>query len=431
MKSKLFLAVLFLVVLVIGCLSGCKKDLQPKTDQTENVKKTDVQQLPIMAYQPGTGESITYNMNDGSVITLQKVNDQYILGGDMRLSASQLKYIQDNSTTTKQAVHSVIKPNSTFTSNNILLWPNATVYYTVNASSNEANVQAAINYYNANTVVHFVPRTNQANYVEFFTANLPAGVSGISDIGMVGNKQQLLLEPFAPIGTVIHEMGHTLGLMHEQTRADRDSYIIVNFNNIKSDFTSQYQIYSGISGFQIGPFDFESIMMYKSYYSGVAYPGNPALQITKLDGSTYTPLEDQLSAGDKSGIAYLYSNLFIRLRFVNVPVTQVPDVERINQDIYIDFYADAACTTPKTLTQPTQIRYTENLQQWYTTAPQHTNTLTSYQPMVAAGASFYKIHSNFTTSLFDDRSGNRRSYVITDNLVGWIGYVTVSPPIRQ
>ena len=34
------------------------------------------------------------------------------------------------------------------------------------------------------------------------------------------------------LGTIVHEFGHALGLLHEQNRLDRDEFVKVNYNNI-------------------------------------------------------------------------------------------------------------------------------------------------------------------------------------------------------
>lgn len=39
---------------------------------------------------------------------------------------------------------------------------------------------------------------------------------------------------------VVHELGHVIGFYHEHTRADRDNYIDVLYDNIEDDYENQF-----------------------------------------------------------------------------------------------------------------------------------------------------------------------------------------------
>ncbi len=101
------------------------------------------------------------------------------------------------------------------------LWPNCVVPFTIHRSlQNAGRVDQAIAHLNEGSPVRLVPRTVEANYVEFIGAD-----GNSSQIGMRGGKQNIRLTADAPVGTVVHEILHAIGIYHEQSRSDRDSFI--------------------------------------------------------------------------------------------------------------------------------------------------------------------------------------------------------------
>ena len=66
------------------------------------------------------------------------------------------------------------------------------------------------------------------------------GSGNNSFVGRIGGKQELQLEFGAPMGVSAHEIGHAIGLYNEQCRHDRDNYVTVNYSNIQSYATGNF-----------------------------------------------------------------------------------------------------------------------------------------------------------------------------------------------
>jgi Astacin (Peptidase family M12A) len=139
-------------------------------------------------------------------------------------------------------------------------WPEATVPYTIDPGlPKQERVRDAIQHWQDKTKLRLVPRTNQGDYVVF--RNSPDGCS--SSVGKQGGVQYVNLGAACSTGNAIHEIGHTVGLWHEQSRSDRDQYITIAWTNIIPN--TQHNFLQHISdGDDIGTYDYASIMHYSA-----------------------------------------------------------------------------------------------------------------------------------------------------------------------
>lgn len=67
------------------------------------------------------------------------------------------------------------------------------------------------------------------------------------------------------IGTVIHELMHACGFLHEQNRSERDSYITINWGNVRSGTENNFEKASPAltTAFGVG-YDYGSVMHYSA-----------------------------------------------------------------------------------------------------------------------------------------------------------------------
>jgi hypothetical protein len=137
-------------------------------------------------------------------------------------------------------------------------WPNCTVPFTIDpALPNQARVTDAIAHWEANTRYRFVARTTETNFVTF----QPGAGGCSSSVGMRGNQQLVNLGGTCSTGNAIHEIGHTVGLWHEQSREDRDSFVTIHLDKVQPGFEHNFDQHI-TDGDDIGPYDYGSIMHY-------------------------------------------------------------------------------------------------------------------------------------------------------------------------
>ena len=111
-------------------------------------------------------------------------------------------------------------------------WPEGVIPYVISSSFNSRErsiIAKAMKEYHEKTCIRFVPRTSERGYI-----NIMKGSGCSSSVGRTGSRQQVSLGTGCVYtGIVIHELMHATGFWHEQSRADRDSHITINWSNIK------------------------------------------------------------------------------------------------------------------------------------------------------------------------------------------------------
>ena len=84
-----------------------------------------------------------------------------------------------------------------------------------------------------------------------------------------------------PHGTILHEFIHAWGYFHEHVRPDRDNYVKVHMQNVKSDMRENFRKQKDSCTYGV-PYDGNSIMHYPSRAFIVPYLPPESMTIESL-----------------------------------------------------------------------------------------------------------------------------------------------------
>jgi hypothetical protein len=165
------------------------------------------------------------------------------------------------------------------------------------------NLTAAINAFNAtfSGFIQLNPRGTEPDYVNFdFDMNNHTGTCE-AIVGRAGGEQQVGGSVDCNVGTLLHELGHTVGLWHEQSRPDRDTYVNVLYQNIiKGSRFNFDQVLDNSQTF--GPYDYASVMAYIPF----AFTRNGGPTIESIPPGIPLSNTTGYTAADIDGIDRLY-----------------------------------------------------------------------------------------------------------------------------
>ena len=103
---------------------------------------------------------------------------------------------------------------------------------------------------------------------------------------------------------IMHELLHTLGFFHEQSRPDRDSYVRVNYANIWPGYGSNFDKYNNTVVDTLNtPYDYTSVM----HYEPGAFSSNGLPTIEPLQAGAKIGQRRNMSTIDIEEVRILYN----------------------------------------------------------------------------------------------------------------------------
>lgn len=141
--------------------------------------------------------------------------------------------------------------------------------------------------------------------------NSPVGMQPIlNTINIVSWNDNNTANPEAWKWIMVHELMHSLGFQHEQSRADRNQFVQINYGNVIDEEEPNFDIVG--SSRTVGPYDFGSLMHYgQCAFTTCGTCGAACRSITVLppNGAQWQEMIGQrngLSTWDARMLSYLY-----------------------------------------------------------------------------------------------------------------------------
>ncbi|KDR19395.1 zinc metalloproteinase nas-13-like isoform X2 [Zootermopsis nevadensis] len=179
-------------------------------------------------------------------------------------------------------------------------WPKRTLPFLIDEAAfteeQKAHILHAVDEYHNKTSIRLREYDPEADNDYVYITGEKSGCW--SYVGRTGGRQQLNLEPNEPgvgcfrLGTIEHELLHTLGFYHQQSATDRDDYVTIHWENIQPGTENNFNKYnaSSITNFGV-EYDYDSVLHYSAY------------SFSKNGEKTIEPKDENVEIGQRAGFS--------------------------------------------------------------------------------------------------------------------------------
>ncbi|MEE9334604.1 MAG: M12 family metallopeptidase [Granulosicoccaceae bacterium] len=240
--------------------------------------------------------------DDPISVTVESFGDDYLFQDDVIITDPRICNEQG------QCSAGAAVPNSA-------LWPGGRIPYVIETGHPfRRQIHQAAQQISDATNVAIFERTDEREFVtiKHGGTRCAAAIGKKSRQAFAAGKQVMNLAPgCGSVGVIKHEFMHVAGIHHEQSRSDRDSFVSINWDNIKPGKKHNFKKIDtdgwwftdlGVNGQNVGNYDFDSIMHYGSYSFAIdgTIPTIEKVPSGLISGS------GTLSSGDINTINTLY-----------------------------------------------------------------------------------------------------------------------------